>query len=85
MIVTANIKHSFIYAQRQGNKRGENQFSFNAFVIADAEHYFSLIVGKKFFVNGYNETTCLITYDGVMYSVLYSWQNGLMIERKGGI
>ncbi len=83
MIVTAHIKQSFTYAKRQGVMRGENKFTFNSFVIADAEHCFMVSVGRKFLVNGYNETSCFITYDGIMYAVFYSWENGLCVERKG--
>ena len=83
MIITAHIKQSFTYAKTQGVKRGENKFTFDSFVIADAEHWFMLSVGRKFLVNGYNETSCLITYDGVMYSVFFSWEKGLCVECKG--
>ena len=83
MIITAHIKQSFSYAKRQGDMRGENQFIFNTYVVADAEHHFSLTVGKRFLVNGYNDTSCLITYDGIMYSVWYSWTEGIKVERIG--
>lgn len=86
MVVTAYIQKSFTYAKQESNMRGESKFIFSSVVIADANHSFSLMVGQTFLVNGYNETSCLITYDGIMYSVFYSWQEGkVRVERKGQI
>ena len=84
MVVTAYIQKSFTYAKQESNLRGENRFTFTSVVIADANHSFYMLVGQTFLVNGYNETSCLITYDGIMYSVTYLWQEGrVRVERKG--
>ena len=74
-----NIKTAFQYAKRVADQMVGGDFTFNAAFFANAN---LTIRNGKIEPIGYNDTSCQVKYLGVVYSVLYDWARGFIIDRK---
>lgn len=73
------IKGAFQYAKRVADQMVGGEFTFNSAFFANAN---LTIHNGKIEPIGYNDKTCQVKYLGVVYSALYDWARGFIIERK---
>ena len=74
-----NIKEAFNYAKRVADQMIGGEFTFNSVFFANAS---LTIRNGKIEPIGYNDKTCQVKYLGVVYSVLFDWTRGFIIDRK---
>ena len=74
-----NIKEALQYAKRVADRMVGGEFTFNSAFFANAN---LAIRNGKIEPIGYNDKTCQVKYLGVVYSVLYDWSRGFIIDRK---
>lgn len=70
------IKKAFQYAKLVNDRMVGGDFKFNSAFFANAN---STIRGELS-IFGYNDNTCQISYGGVVFSVLYDWARGFIIN-----
>lgn len=72
-----NIKKAFQYAKRVADQMVGGEFTFNSSFFANAN---LTIYNGKIEPIGYNDKTCQVKYLGVVYSALYDWARGFIIN-----
>lgn len=71
------IKKAFQYAKRVADQMVGGEFKFNSSFFANAN---LTIYNGKIEPIGYNDKTCQVSYGGVVFSVLYDWSRGFIIN-----
>lgn len=74
-----NIKKAFQYGKRVADQMVGGEFQFNSAFFTNAN---SAIGNGRIEPIGYNDVSCQVKYCGVVYSVLFDWSRGFIIDRK---
>ena len=70
------IKKAFQYAKSVNDRMVGGEFTFNSAFFANAKN----TIRGELSIFGYNDNTCQVSYGGVVFSVLYDWARGFIIN-----